>query len=68
MYFVFRTHIKCNMRILYVEILKRCIDLCFVSDTVLNFVNEQEIGGKYASTVWKVSILNNCITRPTKLE
>ena len=51
MYFVFRTHIKCNMRILYVEILKRCIDLCFVSDTVLNFVNEQEVGGKYASTV-----------------
>ena len=50
------------------EILERCIDLCFVSHTVLNFVIGQEMGDKNVSTVWKVSIINNWITQPAKLE
>ena len=33
------------------EILESRIDLCFVSDTVVNFVIEQELGGKNVSSV-----------------
>ena len=40
------------------KVLERCIDLCFVSHTVLNFVIGQGMGGKNVSTVFKVSILN----------
>ena len=36
------------------EILEICIDVCFVSHTVLNFVIGQEMGGKNVSSVWKV--------------
>ena len=50
------------------EILKRSIGLCFVLHTVLNFVIGQGMGGKNVSMVWKVSIINNWITQPTKLE
>ena len=40
------THINHNMRILHFKILERCIDLCFVSHTMQNFVIGQGIGGK----------------------
>ena len=49
------------------EILERCIDLCIASHTVLNYVIGQGMGGKNVSTVWKVSIPNNRITRPAKI-
>ena len=50
------------------EILERCIDLCFVSHMVLNFVILQGKGGKNFNAVWKVFILNNWITQPSNLE
>ena len=50
-----------------IEILERCIDLCFVSHMILNSVIGYVMVGKNVSTVWKVSILNNWITRPTKV-
>ena len=32
------------------EIVEKCIDLCFVLNTVINFVVEQGMGGKNVST------------------
>ena len=49
------------------EILERCIDLCIVSHTVLNSIIGHGMGGKDVSTVGKISIPNNWITRPTKV-
>ena len=48
------------------ETLERCIDLSIASHAVLNYVIRPVMGGKNVSTVWKVSILNNSITWPTK--
>ena len=62
------THINCNMCILHVWNLESCIDLCFASHTVLNFVIGQGMDSKNVNTVWKVSIINNWINCPQKLE
>ena len=62
------THINCNMCILHVWNLESCTDLCFASHTVLNFVIGQGMDSKNVSTVWKVSIINNWINCPQKLE
>ena len=48
------------------ETLERYIDLSIASHAVLNYVIGPGIGGKNVSTLWKVSILNNSITWPTK--
>ena len=45
------THIICNDRTLHFEVLERCIDLCFVSHTVLSFIFGQGMGDKNVSTV-----------------
>ena len=41
--------------------------MCIVLHTVLNSVIGQGMGGKNISTVWKVSLPNNWITRPMKV-